>query len=85
MRLQFGRLRGELVISDGIEAWVLTGTGWQSIDATMAFLKSDWIMPREARRIFGATLPDLPAEAFRGRDLKVANKRAPRIARARSN
>jgi hypothetical protein len=45
VRAQFYRLREDLVISDGVEAWQLTPAGWQQIDATMAFLNADWLTP----------------------------------------
>jgi hypothetical protein len=83
MRVQFGRLRRDLVISDGQEAWVLTRAGWEQIDATAAFLKSHWLTPAQARRAFGDQLPDLPPQAFAGCDLtRAVGKLAPRIARA---
>jgi hypothetical protein len=86
MRLQFGRIRGDLVISDGQEAWVLRRTRWEQIDATMAFLKSDWLTPAQAGRAFGEDLPPLPAEAFAGREitLRAVGKGAPRITRVTS-
>jgi hypothetical protein len=70
MRVQFGRLRRDLVISDGSEAWILTRAGWEQIDATTAFLKSDWLTPAQARRAFGDQLPALPPRAFAGRDAR---------------
>ena len=81
MRVQFGRLRGEFVVSDGEEAWMLTRAGWRQIDATTAFLKSDWLTPAQARRAFGHELPALPPEAFGGREVTVRSKSGPRIAR----
>jgi hypothetical protein len=38
MKLQFGRLRSDFVISDGVEAWTLKGGRWQKTDALTAFL-----------------------------------------------
>jgi hypothetical protein len=81
MRVQFGRLRGDLVVSDGEEAWTLTRAGWQQIAATTAFLKSDWLTPAQARRAFGDELPTLPPGAFGGRQITVRSKLGPRIER----
>jgi hypothetical protein len=33
------------MVSDGEEEWTLAPAGWQQIDATTAFLKSDWLAP----------------------------------------
>jgi hypothetical protein len=66
MQLQFGLLRGDLVLSNGVEAWVLSDGRWERTDALTAFLKSTCLTPREARRTFGDTLPNLPPEAFAG-------------------
>ena len=57
MRLQFSLLRGNLVISNGVEAWTLT-------DALAAFLRSTWLKSDEAIRMFGEAQPDLPPEAL---------------------
>ena len=38
MQLQFGRLRGDFVISDGVEAWILRDGQWQRTDALTAFV-----------------------------------------------
>jgi hypothetical protein len=86
MRVQFGRFGEDLVISDGEEALVLTRAGWEQVDATTAFLKSDWLTPAQLRRTFGDELPSLPARAFAGRDLTLlsAGKRAPRLTRQRA-
>jgi hypothetical protein len=67
MRVQFGRLRGDLVVSDGEEAWTLTRAVWEQIDATTAFLKSEWLSPAQAGRAFRDELPALPPRAFGGR------------------
>src|SRR4029450_7522201 len=67
MQLQFARLRHNLVISDGLEAWVLRDGRWEKTDALTAFLKSDWLTAREARRAFGDTLPE-----YRPRHLRAA-------------
>jgi hypothetical protein len=75
MKLQFGRLRGDFVISDGVEAWTLRDGQWQRTDALTAFLKSDWLTTREASRMVGDNLPDLPAEAFAG---KIGRRGVPR-------
>src|SRR4030095_7118111 len=64
MQLQFGLLRGELVISVGIEAWILRDGRWERTDALTAFIKSTQLRPREARRTFGDKLPDVPFKAF---------------------
>ena len=69
MRLQFSLLRGNLVLSDGVEAWTLTDGKWERTDALAAFLRSTWLKSDEAIRMFGEALPDLPREAFVG--LKV--------------
>ena len=76
MNLQYGRLRGDFVISDGVEAWTLRDGQWQRTDALTAFLKSDWLTTREASRMVGDNLPDLPAEAFAGR--KIGRRGVPR-------
>lgn len=83
MALQCWTLRGNLVISDGKEAWMLTAIGWQAADATIAFRQSDWLKPSEARRTFGSDLPRLPSQAFAGREMtvRVLGKGGPRIAR----
>src|SRR5262245_19573758 len=67
MKLQFGLLRGDLVISNGVEAWVHRGGRWERTDALRAFIKSTQLKPREVCRTFGDRLPDLPPEAFAGR------------------
>ena len=67
MQLQFGLLHGDLVISNGVEAWVLRDGRWERTDAPTAFVKSTQLKPREARRAFGEALPDLPPEAFASR------------------
>jgi hypothetical protein len=84
MHLQFGRLRGDLVISNGVEAWVLSDGRWERTDALTAFLKSACLTPREARRTFGDTLPNLPPEAFAGRKIgpRGLSRWGPRIGRA---
>jgi hypothetical protein len=84
MRLQFGRLRGDFVISDGTEAWIFRDGCWQKTDALTAFLKSDWLTPRRASRMVGDTLPDLPPEAFAGRKIgpRGLSQHGPRIGRA---
>jgi hypothetical protein len=80
MRVQFWRLRGDLVISDGVEAWALTRAGWEQIDATTAFLKSEWLTPAQARRAFGDQFPTLPPRAFaEGEPTK--GKLTPRLSR----
>ena len=75
MNLKYGRLRGDFVISDGVEAWTLRDGQWQRSDALTAFLKSDWLTTREASRMVGDNLPDLPREAFANR--KVGPRRGP--------
>ena len=67
MQLQFGLLHGDLVISDGVEAWILRDGGWERTDALTAFLKPTQLTPREARLTFGEALPDVPPEAFASR------------------
>ena len=76
MQLQFGRLRGDFVISDGVEAWILIDGQWQRTDALTAFLKSEWLTTREASRMVGDSLPELPPEAFAGR--KIGRSGLPR-------
>lgn len=84
MRLQFSLLRGNLVISNGVEAWTLMDGKWERTDALAAFLRSTWLKSDEAIRMFGEALPDLPPEAFVG--LKVGrhglSRTGPRIGRA---
>ena len=86
MQLQFGLLRSDLVISNGVEAWILRGGRWKRTDALTAFLKSTQLTPREARRTFGHKLPDVPPEAFAGRKVgpRGLSRWGPRIGRARS-
>lgn len=85
MQLQFGLLRGELVISDGVEAWILRDGRWERTDALTAFIKSTQLRPREARRTFGDKLPDVPSEAFAGRKIgRWLSRWGPRIGRART-
>jgi hypothetical protein len=85
MDLQFGSLLGNLVISNGVEAWTLTGGEWKRTDALTAFLKSSWLKSREVRSMFGDPLPDLPPEAFVGRKVGRCglSRYGPRIGRAR--
>ena len=64
MRLQFSLLRGNLVISDGVEAWTLTDGKWERTDALAAFLRSTLLKSDEAIRMFGEAQPDLPPEAL---------------------
>ena len=64
MRLQFSLLRGNLVLSDGVEAWTLTDGKWERTDALAAFLRSTWLKSDEAIRMFGEAQPDLPPEAL---------------------
>ena len=86
MQLQFGRLRGDLVISNGVEAWVLKEGRWQRVDALTTFLESDWLTTREASRSFGDTLPDLPPQPYAGRKIggRGLSRWGPRIGRTRS-
>ena len=85
MQLQFGRLRGDFVISDGVEAWILRDGRWEKTDALTAFIKSTQLRPREARRMFGEALPDVPPEAFAGRKIgRWLSRWGPRIGRTRS-
>ena len=77
MRLQFSSLLGNLVISDGVEAWTFKGGKWERTDALAAFLKSTWLKSEEAIRMFGQALPDLPPEAYVGR--KVGRRGLSRI------
>jgi hypothetical protein len=85
MQLQFGLLRGELVISVGVEAWILRDGRWERTDALTAFIKSTQLRPREARRTFGDKLPDVPSEAFAGRKIgRWLSRWGQRIGRART-
>jgi hypothetical protein len=56
---------------------------WERTDALAAFLKSTCLTPREARRTFGDTLPNLPPEAFAGRKIgpRGLSRWGPRIGR----
>jgi hypothetical protein len=66
MQLQFGLLRGELVISDGVEAWILRDGRRERTDALTAFIKSTQLRPREARRTFGDKLPGIASPTSQG-------------------
>jgi hypothetical protein len=84
LRLQFSCLRGNLVVSDGVEAWILTDGKWERTDALAAFLKSTWLKSDEAIGMFGKALPDLSPEAFVGRKVgrHGLSRTGPRIGRA---
>jgi hypothetical protein len=84
MRLQFSSLRGNLVISDGVEAWTLTRMANGENRCSRSFPQSTWVKSEEAIRMFGEALPELPPEAFVGRKVRRhgLSRTGPRIGRA---